>query len=153
MERPPRSGAGRSIPDPWPYIAQATSALEKTDLRVNLSFFPSSCGDVGSITNAREETLGVAHLFMGAFQNMAENYITCARRIWPAQAWRQIVFSGGLVQKLDPLKNSILHQFNCAYRFPPSAEDTLMGLTVLALHFSGRAGSVSQATKMVEAAL
>ena len=143
---------GVNIPDPWPYIARVTSALQKTDLQVNLAFFPSSCGDVGSITNAHEEMLSVAHLFMGAFQNMAENYLACARRIWPVQSWRQIVFSGGLVQKLDPLRNAILHQFGCAYRFPPSAEDTLMGLTVLALHFSGKASTVSQAAKMVESA-
>jgi sugar (pentulose or hexulose) kinase len=145
-------GQGVSIPDPWAYITQITSTLEKTDLRVNLSFFPSSCGDAGAITNAREDTLNVANLFMGAFQNMAENYFACARRIWPAQAWRQIVFSGGLVQKLDPLKRTILNQFGCAYRFPPSSEDTLMGLAVLALYASGRATSLSQATQMVEAA-
>jgi sugar (pentulose or hexulose) kinase len=144
---------GMRIPDPWSYIAQVTSVLEKTDLHVDLSFFPSSCGAVGAITNAREDTLDVANIFMGAFQNMAENYMACARRIWPAEAWRQIVFSGGLVQKLDPLKRVILGQFDCPYRFPHTTEDTLMGLTILAQHFSGRAMSVSQATQMIEEAL
>ncbi|HEY3341611.1 MAG TPA: FGGY family carbohydrate kinase, partial [Anaerolineae bacterium] len=144
---------GVSIPDPWSYIAQVTAMLDRTDLRVDLSFFPSSCGAAGAISNAREDTLNIANLFMGAYQNMAENYITCARRIWPAQAWRQIVFSGGLVQKLDPLRRVILDQFSCPYRFPPSAEDTLMGLTVLALYCSQRAKSMSQATQMVEDSL
>jgi sedoheptulokinase len=146
-------GQNVSLPDLWPYISRVTSELGGTDLRVDLAFFPSSCGDTGAITNVHEETLTVAHLFMAAFQNMAENYLACAQRIWPAQAWRQVVFSGGLVQKLDALKGAILREFDCAYRFPPSAEDTLMGLTVLALYFSGRATSISQATQMAEATL
>jgi sugar (pentulose or hexulose) kinase len=142
-------GQGIELPDPWAYITQVTSTVESTDLQVNLSFFPSSCGDAGAITNAHEHNLTVADLFMGAFQNMADNYLHCAARIWPAKAWRQLVFSGGLVQKLDPLKRSILKQFGCGYRFPPSSEDTLMGLTVLALYATGRATSITQTSQVV----
>ncbi len=141
---------GVAVPDPWSYISRVTSALDDTDLRVNLAFFPSSCGDAGNIEHIREETLSVAHLFTAAFNNMAENYEACARRIWPQCAWQRIVFSGGLVQKLPSLQRAISRVMPGPYRFPPGAEDTLMGLMILALHHSGRARSLDEAISLVQ---
>jgi sugar (pentulose or hexulose) kinase len=143
---------GLQVPDPWAYIDKATAQLGETDLRVNLSFFPSSCGDTGAIENAREENLSVGHVFMAAFQNMAQNFADCARRVSPGQ-YHRLVFSGGLVQKSEALRRAIVRQFNMSYRFAPSPEDTLMGLLVLALVCSRRADSMAEATQMVRRVL
>jgi sugar (pentulose or hexulose) kinase len=140
---------GIDLPDPWAYIEHATKAVEHGVLHVNLAFFPSSCGDVGSIENVQEESLTIGHLFRGAFENMADNYLNCARRISPDQHWHRLVFSGGLVQKLGPLREIIMQRFDTDYRFAPTSDDTLLGLLTLALVCSGKANSVAEATHMV----
>jgi sugar (pentulose or hexulose) kinase len=137
---------GLELADPWPYIAAAADQAGQTSLRADLAFFRSDCGDHGEITNIREETLAVGHLFRAGFQNMADNYYACAQRLSPDQAWRQLVFSGGLAQKLGTLRQLICDKFKSEYRFSPASEDTVLGLLALALAFSGRAGSVAQAT-------
>ena len=141
------------VPDPWAYITRAADAVGQTSLRVNLAFFPSSCGDVGAFENVREENLSVGHVFMGAFQNMAENFRACAGRVAPDRHYRRLVFSGGLVQKMEPLQRAILQQFGMDYRDAPSPEDTMTGLLALAVAFSGRAGSVTEATRLLSGAI
>ena len=134
------------LADPWPYIARAAYEAGKTDMRVNLAFFNSSCGDHGEITNMRESDMTVGHLFRAAFQNMADNYDACALRLSPDRAWRSLVFSGGLAQKIDILRELICEKFQADYRLCPTSEDTLLGLLALALAFTGRTRSVEQAT-------
>lgn len=139
------------LADPWPYIAQAAAAAGPTQLRANLAFFYSACGDHGEFTNLREEELTVGHLFRAAFQNMADNYMTCGRRLSPSQAWRTLVFSGGLAQKINILRQLICDKFQRPYRLSLTTEDTLLGLLALSLAFTGRAGSVAQATARLQA--
>jgi sugar (pentulose or hexulose) kinase len=137
------------LADPWPYIAQAAAAVGPTSLRANLAFFNSACGDHGEFTHVREEELTVGHLFRAAFQNMADNYYACALRLSPTPAWRKLVFSGGLAQKIDILRQLICDKFQTEYRLSPTSEDTLLGLLGLALAFTGRTGSVAQATALL----
>ena len=137
------------ISDPWPYIIQAAAEAENKDLHVNLAFFNSSCGDHGEISNIREEELSVGHLFRAAFQNMADNYYASALRLSPKKEWTNLVFSGGLAQKIPVLREMILNKFQVGYRICPTSEDTLLGLLALALVFSGRSGSVSEATELL----
>jgi len=136
---------GLKLADPWPYISQAAARAGQTQVRANIAFFYSACGDQGEFTHLREEELTVGHIFRAAFQNMADNYQACALRLSPDQAWQGLVFSGGLVQKMDVLRALICDRFQVGYRLSPSAEDTLLGLLALALAFTGRAGSVAQA--------
>ncbi len=140
-----------SLADPWPYIARKSAEVEKTKMRMNLSFYNSSFGDYGEISHILEEELTVGHLFHAAFQNMAENFYSCALRLSPAQAWDNLVFSGGLTQ-IDILRQLISTKFQKSYRMCPTSEDTLLGLLALALAFTGRAGSVDQATTMLREA-
>jgi sugar (pentulose or hexulose) kinase len=140
---------GVELADPWPYIAGAAAAVPETDLQVDLAFFASSVGDRGQIANIQEDNLTVGHLFRAAFQNMAENYYNCALRLSPERDWKQLVFSGGLVQKLEPLRQAITHQFQLGYRLSASSEDTLLGLLALALVASGRVPSVEAATSLL----
>ena len=144
-ELPLASGRAQ-VQDPWPYITRAAEAVNTTDLRVDLAFFPSAVGDHGEIANIREENLTVGHLFRSAFQNMADNYYANALRLSPSKGWQNLVFSGGLALKLEILRDIICQKFQVDYRVCASSEDTLLGLLALALVASGRVESVEQAT-------
>jgi sugar (pentulose or hexulose) kinase len=143
-------------PDLWPYIARQAAEVGETEMRVNLAFFDSACGDRGGITQIREAELTVGHLFRAAFQNMADNYYACALQLSPEQGWRNLVFSGGLAQ-IAILRQLICERFGGgqaaqAYRLCPTTEDTLLGLLGLALAFTGRAASVEQAVALLREA-
>jgi hypothetical protein len=83
---------------------------------------------------------------------MAENYHASALRLSPERAWRRLVFSGGLAQKLELLRGLIVGEFQMDYRLGSTAEDTLNGLLVLALVASGRMHSVQEATELIRQA-
>ena len=139
---------GLSLANPWPYIARKAAEVGETEMGVNLSFFDSACGDHGEITHIREAELTVGHLFRAAFQNMVDNFHTCALQLSPEQAWRNLVLSGGLA-RVEVLRQLIRGKFQKDYRVCPTAEDTLLGLLALALTFTGRAASVEQATRLL----
>ncbi len=136
---------GLVLSDPWSYIAKAASSKPASDLAANLAFFPTPLGDSGSLAHLREENLTVGDLFRAAFVNMTENYYASALRLSPSQRWGQLVFSGGLVQKLDLLRSLIVEKFQRGYRLCSTPDDTLQGLLVLALAASGRVPSVQAA--------
>ena len=136
---------GRPLDDPWPQIAEAAARVESSDLAVNLSFFDSVGGNNGSITNIREDNLTVGQLFHSAFQSMAGNYYRSALRLAPEQPWRQLVFSGGLAQKITVLQKLIQMQFQRPTRLCPSTEDTLLGLVALGYVATGKAPTVAAA--------
>ncbi len=135
--------------DPWAYIAASAAAVAHTDLGAALSFFPGPCGDRGAIFNISEKNLRVGSLFRAAFESMAQNYYTCALRLWPDRSWSNLVFSGGLVSKLAILRQIIEDRFQSASRLCPVSEDTLLGLLILAMTFTGYAGSFEEATNRV----
>ncbi len=80
---------------------------------------------------------------------MADNYATLADRLAPDRPWQRLVFSGGLVQKIDLLRQLICERFAVPYRFCPVPEDAMLGLLTLGLAFTGRASSVGQAMQIV----
>jgi sugar (pentulose or hexulose) kinase len=140
---------GVHVPDPWGAIAHAVDATPETDLTIDLAFFASALGDRGAIGNIHERNLTVGHLFRAAFERMAATYVTCARRLAPADDWQQLVFSGGLAQNLVALRASIVRQFGARHRVCVTAEDTLQGLLALALVCSGKAASMAEAAEDV----
>jgi hypothetical protein len=135
--------------DIWEYIATSSSAVPETDLQMDLSFFPGPCGDRGTITNITEANFTVANLFRAAFDNMAQNYLTLALRLWPDRSWSRVVFSGGLARKLTILRAIIESTLESKSRMCPEDEDTLLGLMVLARVFSGRAKSVQESVNEI----
>jgi sugar (pentulose or hexulose) kinase len=134
------------LQDPWSYIAQEALHVADADLGVDLNFFASPFGDRGTISNIRQDNLTVGNLFRAAFNNMTDRYYDCALRIWPERSWQKLVFSGGLIGKLEALRQVIQKRFQTDYRLAPFAEDTLTGLLIMALAFSGKAASIDQAT-------
>jgi sugar (pentulose or hexulose) kinase len=139
---------GFRLRDPWDYILDQAASVTATDLHVDPAFYYSATGDRGSITGAREETLTVGHLFRAAFEGMADNYAQCAQRICPARDWTRIVFSGGVALKVALLRECLCRRLGFEHRLAPSEEDTLLGLLILALAFSGRTASVSDAMSL-----
>ncbi len=135
----------RELQDPWLYIAQAALKVQDSDLRVDLNFFSSPFGDRGTVSNIRQDNLTVGQLFRAAFDNMTERYYQCALRIWPERTWKRLVFSGGLIGKLEALRRVVQSRFQIDYRMAPYAEDTLTGLLIMALAFSGKTASIEQA--------
>jgi sugar (pentulose or hexulose) kinase len=145
----PRS-QGVTLADPWSYIAAAAARVEANDLTVNLSFFDSVGGKQGEIGQIREQNLTVGHLFHAAFQNMAENYARAAHRLSPAGAWQNLVFSGGLAQKIPVLRELIQRRFDRPARLCATEEDTLLGLLALGLVATGRSATVAEAIRLVQ---
>jgi hypothetical protein len=140
---------GLQLGDPWTTIQQAVAGVAGTDLAVDLAFFPGPVGERGAIANIREGNLTLGDLFYAAFSNMADNYHTCALQLAPNRDWQTLVFSGGLAQKLERLREMILARLPGPYRLCTSTEDTLLGLLVLALVVSGRAPTVAAAIETV----
>jgi sugar (pentulose or hexulose) kinase len=136
---------GLSEQEAWGYIGKAVDQSDRCGLRVNLGFFPGPCGTAGAISEIRERNLSVGTLFRAACENMAENYSECADLIWPDRSWKSVVFSGGLVRKLEALRTIIQKKLATPSRLCALEEDTLLGLMALALAFSKRAASVEEA--------
>jgi sugar (pentulose or hexulose) kinase len=129
--------------DLWKRVSDAAEKISETDLRVNLSFYPTPVGDRGVISNIREDNFTVGHLFQAALSDMARNYYTCALRLSQVQAWRRLLLSGGLSQKLEVLRIVIAKRFEREYRLCSTTEDSLEGLLRLALIIAGKADAAS----------
>jgi sugar (pentulose or hexulose) kinase len=140
---------GLELRDPWDYILAEAAKLKATDLRVDPAFYFSAVGDRGALANVREENLKVGHLFHAAFAGMADNYARCAVRLSSDRNWTRLVFSGGVALKTELLRQMICDRLGRAHRLAASEEDTLLGLLVLSLAFSGRFPSVAEAIAFV----
>jgi sugar (pentulose or hexulose) kinase len=136
---------GLKLRDPWDCILAEAAKIGSTDLRVDPAFYFSAMGDRGALTNVREKNLRVGHLFHAAFAGMADNYAQCAARLSPGKDWTRLVFSGGVALKAALLCRLICDRLGQAHRLAASEEDTLLGLLVLSLAFSGRFPSVADA--------
>ena len=140
--------AGRADPqNSWAFIAKSAKEVTATDLKVDLSFFPKRDEEHGTISNIRGNNFTVGHLFRAAFNDMAEKYYAHAERLWPERSWKKLVFSGGVADRLEVLREIIQKRFETGCRLAPFNEDALYGLLILGLVFSGRFGSVKEAAK------
>ena len=137
----------------WRHIEQEVSKVAATDLRAGISFFPGACGDRGFLENLHEGNLSAGHVFRAVFESMAENYRSCAERLDADGVAERIVFSGGVARRLDLLRDLTAARLALPARLSPHPEDTLLGLLVLALAYSGRARSIAAATAAVAASL
>jgi len=140
---------GHRLRDPWEYILAEAERTGATDLQVDPAFYFSAMGDRGSIANVREDNLTVGHLFRAAFAGMADNYARCALRIAPQKDWTRLVFSGGLALRTALLRQLVCDRLGQAHRLAASEEDTLLGLLVLALRFTGAQPTVADAIAYV----
>ncbi len=114
------------------WLERAARDVPDTTLHVDLSFFPGALGDSGAIANIREDNFTVGHLFRATIESMAANFEHCAVRLSPERSWDRLVFSGGLILKLQTLQEAVIRRFGCRSRMAGEREDTLQGLTFLA---------------------
>ncbi|MCC6862065.1 MAG: hypothetical protein IT158_26065 [Bryobacterales bacterium] len=137
----------------WRKIEEAAAAAGPTDLRAHIAFFPGPCGERGYLENLHEGNLSVAGVFRAVFESMARNYETCARRLDPERLAKRVVFSGGVARRFALLRELTSQRLALADRLSPHPEDTLFGMLVLGLGYSGRHGSVREATESIAASL
>ena len=136
---------GVTLRDPWDYIHAESARADGGGLQVNPAFYTSNMGHRGAVLNLREENMTIGHLFHAMFSGMADNYATCADRIAPRRDWSRLVFSGGVALKNQVLRQLVCERLGRDHRLAPSEEDTLFGLLVLSLAFTGRTASVREA--------
>jgi len=129
----------------WTYIAKASSQVTETDLEIEL--FGGADERPGKILNIRPNNFTLGHLFRAAFKQMAKEYHARALQLWPERAWKNLLLTGGLAWKLAGLRDAIQKEFATDYRLCPSVDDSLSGLLVLALVFSGRGESVTSVAR------
>lgn len=140
-------GLHRLFSSTWEEVEAAVRATLSTDLRANLCFFPGPFGDRGSLANLHEGNMTLGHVFRAAFESMAGNYHQAAHWL-DAASPSAVVFSGGLVQKNDTLRDLILQAFPAApHRLAPLTEDAMMGLLLLGAVATGRYASLHDASK------
>ena len=135
--------------DPWEYISNAVDNANPSGITSDLAFFAGPMGETGSINGITVDNLTIGNVFRAAFDNMADNYATCATRLSSNRSWSSIVMSGGLPQRFSVLRDAIEQRFGSACRLSYGSEETLQGLMVLALVVDGQATSVSEAIEHV----
>jgi sugar (pentulose or hexulose) kinase len=143
------SAQGVTLHDPWDYIQAEAARANNGGLQINPAFYPSNMGSRGAVLNLREENMTIGHLFHAMFSGMADNYAACATRIAPQRDWSRLVFSGGVAMKNQLLRQLVCECLGREHRLAPSGEDTLFGLLVLSLAFTGRTASVREAIAFV----
>ena len=139
--------SGMLVEDPWKWITLATESAGKSDLEVRTSFFAGPAGESGAISNISERNLQVGTLFLAAFEDMAQNYWSAANRIWPEHSWRRVILTGGLANKLPALRKAIQKRFQGEILLSQSTEETMCGLLLLAMNFSGRSSTLADAKR------
>ncbi len=135
--------------DAWRQIETAVASVGSTDLRASIAFSPGPCGHAGFLENLHEGNMSIGHLFRAAFESMARNYHACARRLDPLGTAERVVFSGGVARRFEILRDLVGAALNLPYRLSPHPEDSLFGLLVLSLAFSGRQKSVRDAVDVI----
>jgi len=137
------------LADPWEYILDQASAAPDSELDVNLAFFPSPVSGPGRLGNLSEDNLSIGTLFRAAFAQMAEYNETFAARLSAERAWERVVFSGGLAQRSELLRELICRRLGPAHRVTKSTDDTLLGMMVLGRVIAGHEATVREAAQAV----
>lgn len=141
--------AEKPVADPWQRIAAAVEAGGGTDMTADVSFFPCATGHEGSLLHLTEENLHLGPLFRSVFAAMSRNYDEAAGRLAPKRDWSLVVFSGGLANRLAPLRAATLGRVGAAHRVAVQEEDALFGLLTLARAFEA-GGSVLKAARELQ---
>lgn len=139
---------GESLNETWEEIGRAVEGVTETDLSIDLAFFPSAFGDRGRMENISETNLALGHMFLAAYENMANNYRKAALQLRSdKEDWGSLVLSGGMAHRNDRLRRIISQRLERRYRLSSSPDETLTGLSVLAQLISGHASSFFEASE------
>lgn len=147
------SEGGASVGDTWQRITAEVAGVGATDFEVNLGLLADPAYRAGLVADVRDGRRTAGEVFVAAFRWMADEYQATADALSPGQPRDRVVFSGGLARRFPRLRQEILDRFGgVPHRLCVNAEDTMHGLLALALVCSGQAGTVAEATRIVNAA-
>lgn len=122
---------GIALNDPWKHIVAKASAVDATDLEIDLTFFAGPLGSTGAIRGMTTENLTVGQLFHASFRSMADNYALCAKRLDPDFHWKAVAISGGMTRSIPLLRAMIQQRFDAPLR-ETIGDDTMLGLLEIA---------------------
>lgn len=129
-----REATGLCESSAWELVAEKVKVAIKTDLRWNLSFWPSNLDEHGgSLLGILEDNLNIGEVFLAAFSAMAERYWEMACGLCGPDAGADgLVFSGGLARSQPKLVEKIVERFgNPVWRMADDPDETLSGLFLL----------------------
>ncbi len=133
----------------WDYFFQQAEQTPESDININLAFFPGAVSGPGSLSNLREDNLTVGHVARACLEQMADYYHKLAAQLAPSKNWSNILFSGGICQQSDLLKQLISTRLESKARAVTSSEDALFGMMVLGRVIGGLNATVAEATEHV----
>lgn len=115
---------------PWETIVRHMRHVKKSNLRVDLAFFDGPLGSSGQISGITTDNLSVGSLFLAAFENMADNFLSVSKYL-DNPRWTEIVVSGGMTKSVPMLREMIENRFRLPVR-EARGEETLYGLLDIA---------------------
>lgn len=116
----------------WKMILEKVKSAKDSSLTVDLSFFTNAitANTEGAIGHIEENQLLIGELFKAVFHQMAKNFVSAAARL-PARddVIRRVLFSGGLSQKVDYLREKIIELLPFKAESSFTENETFVGLT------------------------
>lgn len=116
----------------WEMILTKVRSAQDSSMQVDLSFFTNAItsNTKGSISQIEENRFFVGELFKTILDQMAANFVSAASRLpYGNECITHVVFSGGLSQKIDVLRERILSLLPFTAEHSFSNNETFMGLT------------------------
>ena len=102
---------GPSGDDLWRSLEARVADVPTTPVRASLDFFAGTSEADGWLRHLTEDTLDVGNVVRAALDSMVGNYLEAARSVgWPPPVER-LALSGGLVQRFEPLRSSLVESF------------------------------------------
>lgn len=115
----------------WEMLLKASEETDETVLECDLSFFENPLTDHthGSISNIQEYSLTVGQLMKAVFRQMADNFISAAKRVAPEkESYSHIIFSGGIARKIPEIRKNIENNYSNEIKVTIASDETLFGL-------------------------
>ena len=102
-------------------------------------------GDHDATTNAFSGALLLDCLAGSFYGVISDEVASCARRLTPEGGWKQVVFSGKPVCPSAAFRQKLCDRLGREHTLAPSEENSLLGLLVICLAYTGLTHSVSDA--------
>lgn len=114
----------------WRVLSGVSGHIGKAALICDMSFFENPLTDhsVGSITNIGEFDLCLAGLMNGIFECMINNFILASDRIQQPGKIKKIIFSGGVAEKIEKIRNGIAAYYPEDTEIKVAKDETFAGL-------------------------
>lgn len=139
-------------PDVWEKIVKLISDKKTSEgIVANVSYYENSISKTGgSFENVLESNWSIENIFFSVLEGMTENYWKAYRRLEKSEKKYRIVCAGGLIRKLERLRFLLEGKFKRKIYLSRYEEETLTGLFILSLVYSGSFSTVKDASLFVQ---